>query len=42
MSKKDKHNITKIIKKVDLNSPSNLFTESVMSKVNAISETEYS
>ena len=38
MTKKDKYNITKIVKKVDLNSPSELFTDSVMSKVNAISE----
>lgn len=39
MSKKDKHNITKILRKADLNTPSDLFTDSVMSKVNAIPET---
>jgi hypothetical protein len=39
MSKKDKHNINKILRKVDLNTPSNRFTDSVMSKVNAIPET---
>ncbi|MBT8385111.1 MAG: hypothetical protein KJO83_05325 [Bacteroidia bacterium] len=39
MSKKDKHNINKILRKVDLNTPSDLFTDSVMSKVNAIPET---
>jgi hypothetical protein len=39
MSEKDKHNITKILRKVDLSSPSDHFTDSVMSKVNAISET---
>lgn len=39
MSKKDKHNITKILRKADLNTPSDHFTDSVMSKVNAIPET---
>ena len=39
MSKKDKHNIKKILRKADLNTPSDLFTDSVMSKVNAIPET---
>lgn len=39
MSEKDKHNITKILRKVNLNTPSDLFTDSVMSKVNAIPET---
>ncbi|MDH5413467.1 MAG: hypothetical protein OEW87_04960 [Flavobacteriaceae bacterium] len=39
MSKKDKHTIKKILSKVDLNSPSDLFTDSVMLKINDITET---